>query len=438
VDEEHEPSYKQEDPAPRYHGRDAAIVRAMYEGCPTILGSATPSLETIYNVRRGRYRTVQLRTRADGAVLPSMRVVDLREERKQQRLVGSYTQPLLTDIVDRISRKEGTLIFLNRRGFASQVQCTDCGDVPMCRNCDVALTWHKHANVLRCHYCGYMEPARTMCTTCGGISMRDVGTGTQRLEEDLRQWLTEHQVSAVVERMDTDTMTRKGSHRALLERFAKGDVDALVGTQMIAKGLDIGRVTLVGIVNADQALHQSDFRAAERTVQLLVQVSGRAGRTGTHPGEVIIQTSSPTHPAIQAAIHGSLQPWVDDELRQRRETLYPPYGRFIVIEISAFDEHLVAHHAHILERLIPDRDEAFVRLPAVIPPIARLRNRYRQVIVIKNDKTIDPGGGRCRSVLLAAMQAYGAGDHRHRCVGERVISPIVPLHYEEDPVARFR
>jgi primosomal protein N' (replication factor Y) len=349
---------------------------------------------------------VHLRHRADGAKLPTIQIVDLREERKQQRTVGMFTKPLLEAIVDRIQRKQGALIFLNRRGFASQLQCADCAEVPMCQHCDVSLTWHKHSNVLRCHYCGYLEPARTMCTTCGGTSMQDVGTGTQRVEEDLRQWLQEQGLTAVVERMDADTTTRKGSHRTLLERFTKGDIDVLVGTQMIAKGLDIARVTLVGILNADMSLHQSDFRAAERTVQLIVQVSGRAGRSGDHPGDVIIQTSSPTHPAILAAQSGDTSQWLEEELRQRADAGYPPYERFIVIEISSLDDQLAEHHARILERLIPERDAAFTRLVATIPSIARLRNRYRRVIVIKSHKSVDPAGSRVRDAIRAAMQAY--------------------------------
>ncbi|MBU3742785.1 MAG: primosomal protein N', partial [Candidatus Kapabacteria bacterium] len=363
VDEEHEPSYKQEDPAPRYHGRDTAIMRGMFERCPVVLGSATPSLETVWNVRRNRYRHVRLRSRADHAVLPTMHVVDLREERKLQRTVGLFTIPLLDAISDRIALKQGAMLFLNRRGFASQLQCADCADVPMCQHCDVALTWHKHSNVLRCHYCGYLEPARTICTTCGGTTLTDVGTGTQRVEEDLQQWLTDKGITAVVERMDADTTTRRGSHRTLLDRFAKGDIDVLVGTQMIAKGLDIGRVTLVGILNADMSLHQSDFRAAERTIQLITQVAGRAGRTGGSPGDVFIQTSSPTHPAIAAACSGNVNAWIDDELRQRGEAHYPPFERFIVIEISSLDEQRTEHHARILERLIPAVDAAFTRLP---------------------------------------------------------------------------
>lgn len=414
VDEEHEPSYKQDDPAPRYHGRDVALIRGQVNRCPVILGSATPSLESLANVASGRATLLQLTHRADGALLPSIRVVDLREERKARRLKGAISMTALDAIASRISKKEGTLVFLNRRGFAVHLQCEDCGDVPMCKNCDVALTYHKHANVLRCHYCGYAEPMRVACTTCGSVDLRESGSGTQRIEEELVTALNERlDGTARVERMDADTTSKKGEHRTLLKRFASGDIDVLVGTQMIAKGLDIPRVTLVVVVNADMSLHQNDFRASERTVQLLTQVAGRAGRTGSHPGEMIIQTSSPEHPAIIAAINGERSPdmlraWEADELRLRREVDYPPFTRFIVIEISSLDEAATQDHALVLAALIPARTDYLLRLDPVTPSVARIRNAYRKVIIVKNFKDKDPSGALCRSLLRNAFLTYHA------------------------------
>ena len=414
VDEEHEPSYKQDDPAPRYHGRDVALMRGQIHKCPVILGSATPSLESLANVAAGRATLLQLTHRADGALLPSIRVVDLREERKARRLKGAISMTALDAIAARIERKEGTLVFLNRRGYAVNLQCEDCGDVPMCQNCDVALTYHKHANVLRCHYCGYAEPMRAACTTCGSVDLRESGSGTQRIEEDLVTALNERMERAPrIERMDADTTSRKGEHRTLLKRFASGDIDVLVGTQMIAKGLDIPRVTLVVVVNADMSLHQNDFRASERTVQLLTQVAGRAGRTGSHPGEMIVQTSSPDHPAIVAAINGERSPdvlraWEGDELRLRREVDYPPYTRFIVIEISSLDEAATLDHARVLAALIPARTDYHLRLDPVTPSVARIRNAFRQVIIIKNFKDKDQSGALCRSLLRNAFATYHA------------------------------
>lgn len=406
VDEEHEPSYKQDDPAPRYQGRDAAMMRASLEKCTVVMGTATPSVETRYAAERGRVRHLHLTHRADGAVLPVVRIVDLREARKNGQLHGSFTRTLLDAVQERIERKEGTILFLNRRGFASQLQCQDCGDVPMCSNCDVALTYHKASFSMRCHYCGYSEPARTMCLVCGSVDVKEVGSGTQRVEEELTEYLQGRDVPAVIHRMDIDTTQRKGSHRSILQRFAGGEIDVLVGTQMIAKGLDIGRVTLVGVINADSQLHHSDFRASERTVQLLTQVAGRAGRTGARPGEVIIQTYSPDHPAIQASVNLQLEPWYRTELATRQEIHYPPFDRFIVIECSGLDEQTVTQHAMILAQLIPAVTPTFIRLDPVPPPIARLRNRFRQVIVIKNHKDADPSGKICRAHLQAALETY--------------------------------
>jgi primosomal protein N' (replication factor Y) (superfamily II helicase) len=406
VDEEHEPSYKQDDPAPRYHGRDVALMRGHIEECTVVLGSATLSLETARNIETGRYRRVMLTHRADGAVLPTIHVVDMRTARLEGATVGAYSTTLLDAIVERIRRKEGTLIFLNRRGYAKELQCHDCGDVPQCKNCDLSLTYHKATFTLRCHYCGHNEPARTMCHSCGGTNLKDVGTGTQRLEEDLAEVLRQRNVVATIARLDADSTARRGMHRKLLQRFADGDVDVLIGTQMIAKGLDISRVTLVGIISADQALYQSDFRASERTIQLLVQVAGRAGRTESRPGSVIVQTNTPSHPAIAAAVSNSLQEWRMQEMDQRKGPLYPPFARFIVLEVSALDEADVLHHAAILARLLPEDGQGLVRLEPVEPSVPRLRNRYRRVIIIKNDKAADPSGALCRSYIKAAMDEY--------------------------------
>jgi len=414
VDEEHEPSYKQEDPAPRYHGRDVAIMRGQIHGCPVVLGSATPSMETLANVESGRASLVRLTHRADGAVLPSIRVIDLRDERKARRMTGALSFSVLDAITQRIRKKEGTLVFLNRRGYAVNIQCEDCGSVPMCRNCDVALTYHKSSNVLRCHYCGYAEPLLGACVTCGSTDLRESGTGTQRVEEELLAALAKRLGSpAVVVRMDADSTSRRGEHRSILKRFARAEIDVLVGTQMITKGLDIDRVTLVVVVNADMSLHQNDFRASERTVQLLTQLAGRAGRSGARPGEMIIQTSSPLHPAIGASILGERSPealsqWMDQEMALRKDVMYPPFTRFIVIEITSLEEALAEDHSRLLAALIPAHTQYMVRLDPVVPTIARIRNAFRRMIIIKNIKETDPAGTMCRSLLRNALASYHA------------------------------
>jgi len=407
VDEEHEPSYKQDDPAPRYHGRDTAVMRAALEQCPVILGSATPSLESLQNAAEGRYHHLRLTHRADTAQLPTVRLVDLRQERKAGRLKGSLSSPLLDAIRDRLRRSEGTILFLNRRGYASAIQCEDCGAAPQCPNCDVSLTWHKTSNTLACHYCGHREARSTACTVCGSLELHEAGVGTQRVEEDLRAAL--EGTGAVIERMDTDSMHRRGAHRRLLQRFASGDVDVVIGTQMVAKGLDLPRVTLIGVVNADQTLYQSDFRASERTAQLLTQVAGRAGRDPQRPGEVLIQTSSPDHPAIAEVLEhdqGYHRSFVGTELAQRREAGYPPFSRFMTVEINGPNEAEVEHVARVIDRLLPTDHPAMQRYAPVAPTIARLRNRYRRLIVIRSPKQSDPNGSVCRGLLSAALLSY--------------------------------
>jgi primosomal protein N' (replication factor Y) len=421
VDEEHEPSYKQDDPAPRYHGRDVAIMRAAFEQCAVILGSATPSLESVHNARTGRYTHLALTHRTDGASMPTLSVVNIAAEKEAGRMKGTLSSHLIDAVLQRTERHEGSILFLNRRGFASQLTCQDCGHVATCPNCDVHLTWHKKPGHLRCHYCGHTEAVRTACTECGSTDLRDGGIGTQRVEEELTsetgnrkpetkpetgQLRTANGNRPVIARMDADTMQKRNAHRKLLEKFAGGEVDVIVGTQMVAKGLDIARVTLVAVVLADQALHQSDFRAAERTVQLLVQVAGRAGRTAKRPGEVIIQTFAPSHPAIQAVVDQRVTEWMDTELQLRKEAGYPPYSRFMVLELSGPDEGELDHAARVLDRLLPTDDPAIVRFAPVAPSVAWVRNRHRRIIVIKNPKDVDPSGARARTLISAALNTY--------------------------------
>jgi primosomal protein N' (replication factor Y) len=363
-------------------------------------------------VASGRANLCTLSHRADHAVLPSVHVVDMRLERKAQRVDGVMSHKALDAIADRVQRGEGTLVFLNRRGYAASMQCEDCGDVPMCTNCDVALTYHKHAAQLKCHYCGYAEPSRTACYVCGSVDLVESGSGTQQIEELVRT-AVEQRIGRTlrVDRLDADRTSRKGEHRAILERFQRGEIDVLIGTQMIAKGLDIARVSLVVVVNADQLLHRLDFRATERTVQMLTQLAGRAGRSASSHGEMYIQTSSPDHPAIEAAVLGERSPealraWEQTEMSLRRDTSYPPYSRFVRLEVGSLDESRSSEHAKILAALIPPSSPIYVRLDPTTPPIARIRNMYRNVIIIKNDKAADPAGTELRSVLRGALDVY--------------------------------
>jgi primosomal protein N' (replication factor Y) len=421
VDEEHEPSYKQDDPAPRYNGRDVAIMRAQISKCPIVLGSATPSLETFHHANLGRYTRHLMPERADGASFPNVRLIDMRQARKMRQLSGSFAVETLAEIAERLKVHQGVLVFLNRRGFASQIQCSDCGSVPMCSNCDVALTYHKYPGVMKCHYCGYGSPFYNACTTCGGTELAELGSGTQRIEEELVSSLTSYIDRPIhVARMDADTTSRKGQHRKLLQQFSDGTIDVLVGTQMIAKGLDIDRCTLVVVVNADQSLYQGDFRASERTLQLMLQVSGRAGRRAGSPGLVLLQTSTPEHSTMRMCLLGEshqsqLAEWYAEERASRSETQYPPYARFITIELQSFAEDVVQHHAEIVWAMLPKDDKSLCSYPPVPPAVARLRNIYRRIIVIKNDRIHDPSGQICRGYLRTLLNQYYAS-HAHRDV----------------------
>jgi primosomal protein N' (replication factor Y) len=412
VDEEHEASYKQDEPAPRYHARDVAVMRAKFTDCAVVLGSATPSLESYHNALLQRYRTHELTQRADGVSFPTIQAVDLRLARKTKQMVGAFAVETLIAMADRIRRNEGVLVFLNKRGFAAHVQCNDCGTVPMCSNCDVALTYHKYPNVLKCHYCGASQQFHQACLTCGSTDVAEIGAGTQKLEEELGEALREYlDKPASIARMDADSTSRKGQHRLLLQQFSQGAIDVLVGTQMIAKGLDIDRCTLVVVVHADQSLFHADFRASERTMQLMLQVSGRAGRAVNRPGLVLLQTYSSTDPTMQVCVSGeqdrvALSVWYQKEHAARREVTYPPFARFIVIECRSLEESLAQQHAEIVWALLSKEHDAVRVYPPVPPSVSRVRNMYRRIIVIKNNKELDPSGQICRSYLRAMQDEY--------------------------------
>ncbi len=323
VDEEHEPAYKQED-APRYHGRDVAVYRAKLAGATCVLGSATPALESLLNARLGRYKLNRLPERVDGRGLPVMRLVDLRRETLKANGPVLLSRELGEALRDRFDKREQSILFLNRRGYATSMQCPACGFAGKCVHCSVTLTYHRADEKLRCHLCGHEEPAPHRCPQCRSDKIRWRGFGTQRVEEQAQRLLPR----ARIVRLDADAMARRHLYRQILADFRRGKIDVLVGTQMIAKGLDFPNVTLVGLVDADLSLHQADFRAQERTFQLLVQVAGRAGR-GDRAGEVIVQTFTPHAPPIQFARRSDFDGFLDEELALRKEYHYPPSRRLI-------------------------------------------------------------------------------------------------------------
>jgi primosomal protein N' (replication factor Y) len=323
VDEEHEPAYKQ-DETPRYHGRDVAVMRAKLNRAICLLGSATPSLESFTNALSGKYRLLTLTERIDSRKLPHIDVVDLRIEAARQRTLPALSRKLVDAMQARFERREQTILFINRRGYSSSMLCTKCGHVEECAHCSITMTYHRADEMLRCHLCGDQRPAPARCPKCGAPDIRWRGLGTQRVEEAVRRVLPR----ARIERMDTDTMAKKNRFREVLGQFRAGKIDVLVGTQMIGKGLDFPNVTLVGLVDADISMHIPDFRANERTFQLLVQVAGRAGR-GDRAGEVVVQTFTPQAEAIQFSRRADFAGFAASELKLREEFRYPPYRHLI-------------------------------------------------------------------------------------------------------------
>ncbi|MEI7552725.1 MAG: primosomal protein N' [Verrucomicrobiota bacterium] len=323
VDEEHEPAYKQ-DETPRYHGRDVAVMRAKLNRAVCLLGSATPSLESFANAQAGKYRLLELRERVDSRRLPHIGIVDLRIEAMKQRSLPALSRPLVDAMHARLERREQTILFINRRGYSSAMLCTKCGHTEECVHCSITLTYHRADETLRCHLCGVQQPAPLRCPQCGAPEIRWRGLGTQRVEEAVRRMVPK----ARIERMDTDTMSKKNRFREVLAQFRAGKIDILIGTQMIGKGLDFPNVTLVGLVDADISMHVPDFRANERTFQLLVQVAGRAGR-GDRAGEVVVQTFTPQAEAIQFSRHADYAGFAAAELKMRKDFNYPPYRHLI-------------------------------------------------------------------------------------------------------------
>ena len=339
VDEEHETSYKQDD-TPRYHARDAAVLRGAVEGAKVVLGSATPSLESWMNVQRGKYEIAELPVRAGAGTLPQVRLVDMTEGEK-----GMFSRELLEAVRLRLDRGEQTILFLNRRGYSRSVVCGDCGYVMQCPDCSLAYTYHRSGDCLRCHVCGGWTERPSVCPQCGSRDFSYKGIGTQRAEEALRKCFP----GAKILRMDADSTSRKNSHDDILGAFRRGEAQILIGTQMIAKGLDFPNVTLVGVLNADSSLNMPDFRAAERTFQLLAQVSGRAGRAEL-PGEVFIQSFDPSAPSIRAAAAGDFRRFAAAELSERRECNFPPYCHLCTVNLRSKDLKEAAGWADMYSR----------------------------------------------------------------------------------------
>jgi primosomal protein N' (replication factor Y) len=383
VDEEHENSYKQED-APRYHARDVAVYRAHMEGCAIVLGSATPSMESYHNALTGKYEMVQLLNRVDERQMPRIRIVDLRLEAGRGPGASILSETLCRAIRERLEKKEQSILFLNRRGFSTSLICTSCGHVCECANCSVALTFHRAASRLVCHICGHTAVVPAKCPACADPRIKYSGSGTEKVEELVAAFFPE----AKVARLDADSVTRKDSLREALHAFRTGKIDILVGTQMIAKGLHFPNVTLVGIVNADMSLHLPDFRAGERTFQLLTQVAGRAGR-GEVAGEVFVQTYTPFHPAIQFARHHDFPGFWEQEVEFRRQTKFPPFWHMVLVTLRSESESHAAFSADTLTRRVREGlEEGALPADTIISnpapaPIEKSHGQYRFHLMIR-------------------------------------------------------
>ena len=399
VDEEHDPSYKQVDVPPRYHARDAAVYRGHLLGIPVVLGSATPSMESWHNVAAGKYRLAGLPDRIERRPLPSIVTVDMREERKAGNL-SSLSRTLRSELEGRIERGEKSIVLINRRGFASSVHCQACGYVLTCPDCAVGLTYHASKGLAVCHLCGHSQIVLEHCPECGENRLRYRGMGTQKIEGELQKIAGE---DAVV-RMDSDTTAAHEGHFRLLEEFRSGDGSILLGTQMVAKGLDFPEVTLVGIVSADLALYLPDFRAFERTFQLITQVAGRAGR-GHIPGTVVLQTFNPDNHAIVSAARQDFSAFAETELEARRELGFPPFSRLILIELSsevlATLTTVAGDIARYLAANLPSEVEVMGPVDA---PIARKRGRHRLHILIKA-----PNPGHLKNFIRNVIETFATG-----------------------------
>lgn len=378
VDEEHDPSYKQQEPSPRYHARDVAIMLGQFHNAKVLLGSATPSVESFYNCQQGRFGLVSLSKRFGDAQLPSVALADMRSERKRKTIKGEFSSVLLQHIRQALDNNEQVIIFQNRRGYSPMVSCEDCGWVPRCVNCAVSLTYHQFRNAMVCHYCGYREPLPDECPTCTSTRIHTVGYGTEKIVEDLSLYFPE----AVVGRMDLDTTRSKTGYETIIEQFEKGETDILVGTQMVTKGLDFDRVSLVGVFNADRMMHFPDFRSYERAYQLITQVSGRAGRRDK-PGTVVIQTSNPSHPVLQYILGNRHADFYSSEIHDRKLHGYPPFTRLIEVTLKHTDKKTCRSAAQSLADELRRHLKSVKVLGPGEPMVSKIRNQYLMSTLIK-------------------------------------------------------
>jgi primosomal protein N' (replication factor Y) (superfamily II helicase) len=403
VDEEHDKSFKQDSPAPRYNARDCSIILSKIYSCPVILGSATPSLESYFNVVKRNFKLYELKNRFRSDItLPHVYLVDLIDAQRNSRIQNHITFEINEEINNCLKKGRGIIIFLNRRGFANYLQCKECGFIPECPHCSVRLTYHEKINKLVCHYCSHSEGLHSVCNNCSGLEFDKIGTGIQKVEKDIVDSFFNYKV----ERFDSDSAGKIEMQRNILQNFKNGNTQILIGTQMLSKGIDLDNVGMVVIVNADLELFLNDFRASERTYQLLNQVAGRAGRGVGERAKVFVQSSHTEHPAIKSLLDNDVKNYLKNELKNREELNYPPFSRLIKIEISSKDLSKSYKSANALYDMIPKNMDFIEANPPVQPTISKVKQEHRFVILIKNIKVNDKNGEKCRKVLRGVMDYY--------------------------------
>lgn len=416
IDEEHETSFKQQDPAPRYHARSAAIVLAKMYGAKTLLGTATPSMESYYNAQQGKYGLVELKTRYKGIQLPEIQVVDVKDLRRRKMMSGPFSPQLLAAVREALKNGQQAILFQNRRGFAPMVECKVCGWVPKCKNCDVSLTLHKSINLLTCHYCGYTYPVPTECPNCGSTEIMGRGFGTEKIEDQIAEIFPE----AKIARMDLDTTRTRNAYERLIADFSEGRTNLLIGTQMVSKGLDFDKVSVVGILNADSMLNYPDFRAYEHAFMMMAQVSGRAGRKGKR-GLVILQTKNPTLPVIGQVVNNDYEGLYQGVLEERRTFHYPPFFHLINVYVKHKYDKVCEQASHELSKTLRSWFGGRVLGPDK-PAVARVKTMNIRKIVIKLENGIDQQ--KVREYLKFAQQQMGK-DPRYGAL---------QIYYDVDPL----
>ena len=416
IDEEHETSFKQQDPAPRYHARSAAIVLAKMYGAKTLLGTATPSMESYYNAQQGKYGLVELKTRYKGIQLPEIQVVDVKDLRRRKMMSGPFSPQLLAAVREALKNGQQAILFQNRRGFAPMVECKVCGWVPKCKNCDVSLTLHKSINLLTCHYCGYTYPVPTECPNCGSTEIMGRGFGTEKIEDQIAEIFPE----AKIARMDLDTTRTRNAYERLIADFSEGRTNLLIGTQMVSKGLDFDKVSVVGILNADSMLNYPDFRAYEHAFMMMAQVSGRAGRKGKR-GLVILQTKNPNLPVIGQVVHNDYAGLYQGILEERRTFHYPPFFHLINVYVKHKYDKVCEQASHELSKTLRSWFGGRVLGPDK-PAVARVKTMNIRKIVIKLENGIDQQ--KVREYLKFAQQQMGK-DPRYGAL---------QIYYDVDPL----